>query len=483
MPSVMQLLANRVLASQLPSPVAPLLMVLSGEQIHPSLRTLIGDAFHCPVTSVYTLAEVGVVASECPDTRGYHVEERAAVVEILDEHGAPSPPGIAGEIVITPLSNRAMPLLRYQTGDRGYWAAALCGCGRSTDVLHIVGGRRPARLVANSGAPVSMVRFAKLLASLDVDRIDIDQADDGTVEVRYRSHRLLDINAHILLTTAFRSALGPEVPVSVRHANASPTAESLVGSRSVPSHPGSREDGLRAEPDWPAPQEVAAWLRRELEPHKDIEAAVITGSSLDPEATTRFSDIDLVLLVRGKIHYPVWVELARYLRGRLPQLRVNIDRLDHLSARAPLLTCRLLTEQLVVLGRLGLARLPWPRVDDLQREAELWRQGAGAILFSRLVDPDATSRDPLKEAWIASRYGLDALRYHYLTRGLQETAARTVVSLALGDRNAGWTWLSDLVEAYDVAREHRPPPPLGSGAAERYVEATLACVRTTAKTT
>jgi phenylacetate-coenzyme A ligase PaaK-like adenylate-forming protein len=478
MPSVIELLADRILAARSQRPAVPLLVVLSGEQVDSPVRALAGEAFNCPVTSMYTLAEAGVVASECPDTRGYHVEEHAAVVEILDEHGAPAPSAVDGEIVVTPIPNRAMPLLRYRTGDRGRRAGTPCGCGRSADLFHLVGGRRPARLVAASGGVVNAVRFAKLLASLDVGRIELGQADDGAVEVRYWSDRVLDVGARVLVTAALRGALGPEVPVMVRRANAALAAENPVGSRPV-----GRRDRARAEPEGPSPQEIAAWLQRELEPHTDIEAAVITGSSLDPEATTRFSDVDLVLLVRGEVDHPAWVELARYLRRHVPRLRVNVDRLQDLSARAPLLACRLLTEQLRVLGRLGLAQLPWPRAEDLHREAELWRQGAGAVLFSRLVDPDTTGRDPLEEAWIASRYGLDALRYHYIARGSRQTAARTVVGLALRDRSAGWSGLSDLVEAYDVAREHKPPPPIRSGAAERYLEAALACVRTAAKTT
>jgi phenylacetate-CoA ligase len=476
MPSVIELLADRIIAAAPTQPVVPLLVVLSGEQVDSRVRALVDKAFGCPVTSLYTLAEAGVVASECSDTHGYHVEERAAVVEIVDENGEPAPPGSDGEVVVTPLQNRAMPLLRYRTGDRGRWADQSCDCGQTADLLYLVAARRPSRLVATSGGTVNVVRFAKLLAGLAVERVQLSQAVDDAVTVTYWSERLLDDTTRALIVAALRCALGPGAPVRVRHASARTAAQAPGESDRLRSQGATAP----AEPDGPEPHEIAAWLRHELRQRTEIELALITGSSLDPEATTRFSDVDLVLLVSGTIGDAAWTALAGHLRGRLPRLRVNVDHLDGLSVRAPLLACRLLNERLLVLGELDPARLPWPTAEDLQSEARFWRQGAGAVLFSRLVDPGAAGREPLREAWIAARHGLDALRYHYLLHGERETAARAILSRALRDRSLASGWLADLAEAFDVAREHRPPPPIGSHAGERYLAAALASIRTTA---
>jgi hypothetical protein len=62
-------------------------------------------------------AETGVVASSC--TAGtMHAHTRSHVVEIVD-----------GELVVTPLGARALPLLRWSTGTKATWLAEPCPCG------------------------------------------------------------------------------------------------------------------------------------------------------------------------------------------------------------------------------------------------------------------------------------------------------------------------------------------------------------------
>ena len=42
---------------------------------------------------------------------GLHVASPQQLVEIVDEAGKPCPPGVVGHVLVTPLSNLAMPLL------------------------------------------------------------------------------------------------------------------------------------------------------------------------------------------------------------------------------------------------------------------------------------------------------------------------------------------------------------------------------------
>ena len=63
------------------------------------------------------------------------------ILEVLDPEGAPCPPGTEGDIAVTSLVNRAMPLLRYRIGDRGVAADGVCSCGRGLARLESVSGR------------------------------------------------------------------------------------------------------------------------------------------------------------------------------------------------------------------------------------------------------------------------------------------------------------------------------------------------------
>ncbi|RZB19857.1 hypothetical protein StrepF001_01095 [Streptomyces sp. F001] len=59
-PTVLDLLAARADA-------APAGVIVSGETLDARARAGIGAGLHCPVSSLYTLAEVGIAGSECPD--------------------------------------------------------------------------------------------------------------------------------------------------------------------------------------------------------------------------------------------------------------------------------------------------------------------------------------------------------------------------------------------------------------------------------
>ena len=65
--------------------------------------------------------------------------EDAFYLEILeDDLTAPAAPGATGWLVLTTLRRKAMPLIRYLTGDRAAVVESDCPCGRST-VLSVRG--------------------------------------------------------------------------------------------------------------------------------------------------------------------------------------------------------------------------------------------------------------------------------------------------------------------------------------------------------
>jgi phenylacetate-coenzyme A ligase PaaK-like adenylate-forming protein len=449
LPSVFELLLARLTKAGSRAPRLRAVL-LSGEMVSTELALLGQDVFKCPVTAAYTLTEAGIVATACATDGGYRVEHDAVVVEIID-----------GEIVVTPLDNFALPLFRYRTGDRGAWLPP-CGCGRSEPRLALLGGRRPARLVGAEGRTLNVVRFNKLLTEIDVERILLEQAADGTVVVAYEAERPMAEGSRQVVTAAIRCALGPKIAVRFerrRPINSPHEDFWVVGS---------------VEPAGTGPAELLPWLRCTLSDLDGLVAAALTGSSLDPAAMTRFSDIDLMILVSGDPCESRWIELARTLRRHLASLSPHVDAVSDLPRRAPLLTCRLLSEHLDVLGHMDEQTLPWPTMAALRAEARIWAQTTTASLAYRLADPQLHARDLVREAAVAARHAVDALRFRGLLNGLHDTAATRVLERAKGARHQ--PWLDGILEAWDVAREHRPPPPPGDGAG-RWLAAALACVR------
>ena len=122
-----------------------------GEILPPETRELCRDAWAVPVIDAYSSQETGYIALQCPMHERYHVQSECVMVEILDDRGEPCAPGETGRVVITPLHNFAMPLVRYEIGDYAEPGVA-CDCGRGLPVLNRVVGRARNMLVLANGA-------------------------------------------------------------------------------------------------------------------------------------------------------------------------------------------------------------------------------------------------------------------------------------------------------------------------------------------
>jgi len=83
---------------------------------------------------IYGLSEIvgPGVAMECQHQSGPHIFEDMFYPEIIDpQTGQVLPDGAEGELVLTTLCKRAMPMIRYRTRDITSLAADRCACGRS----------------------------------------------------------------------------------------------------------------------------------------------------------------------------------------------------------------------------------------------------------------------------------------------------------------------------------------------------------------
>ncbi|HUF91102.1 MAG TPA: phenylacetate--CoA ligase [Candidatus Limnocylindria bacterium] len=114
------------------------------------LRAALERAFDCPAYDIYGLSEIigPGVAGECAARDGLHLADDHFLPEVIDPAtGAARPPGDEGELVLTSLTKRAMPLIRYRTGDITTLTTAPCACGRTSARMARVKGRSDDMLV------------------------------------------------------------------------------------------------------------------------------------------------------------------------------------------------------------------------------------------------------------------------------------------------------------------------------------------------
>jgi phenylacetate-CoA ligase len=111
-----------------------------GSQLTPSLRARLESGFGVPVHMAYGLNEIGAVAVRCENGR-YHVHTEHCLVQISAADGKPCAPGEVGHVLVTGLTNYAMPLIRYDTGDLAEAVDGTCGCGRTLPSFGEIAGR------------------------------------------------------------------------------------------------------------------------------------------------------------------------------------------------------------------------------------------------------------------------------------------------------------------------------------------------------
>jgi phenylacetate-CoA ligase len=134
--------------------ICPRLMFSFGELLDDNSRKIINSAFGTEIFDTYGCTEAGDIAWECSERAGYHINSDLITTEFVKDN-EPVAPDESGEIIITPLWNYAMPLIRYKIGDVGKSCDDICSCGRGLPLMRIVEGRFEDFIVLPNGKIIS----------------------------------------------------------------------------------------------------------------------------------------------------------------------------------------------------------------------------------------------------------------------------------------------------------------------------------------
>jgi len=192
-----------------------------GEMVTPALRGLLGDIWQVPVTDVYSAQEIGSIALQCPEHDHYHLLSESLRVEVLDAAGRPCGPGTIGRVVITPLHNFAMPLIRYEIMDYAE-VGRPCPCGRGLPVIRQVLGRSRNLATAPDGRRFWPSFPAETWMDIaPIRQVQLVQRTAEEIAVHYTMEYELNDSEQAAFTQALHASLGYAFKLDfVRHAGA-----------------------------------------------------------------------------------------------------------------------------------------------------------------------------------------------------------------------------------------------------------------------
>jgi phenylacetate-CoA ligase len=198
-------------------------IISSAQTMPPETRALVERAFGCLVYDKYGAREFSGIAHECDAHRGYHVNAESYIVEVIRD-GRPAGEGEIGEVVVTDLNNRCVPLLRYRLGDLAVATAAACPCGRGLPLLERVIGRVQAIVLGTNGRYLPATFFAHFFKEYEyaVARYQVVQEARDHLDVRIIRRSRFTRETEQQLRRGLADALGHDMTIRFEFVDALP---------------------------------------------------------------------------------------------------------------------------------------------------------------------------------------------------------------------------------------------------------------------
>ncbi len=155
-------------------------IVSTAMPLHDWQRVVIEEVFGVPATNRYGCEEVSLIACQCERHAGLHVAAESVYTEV---DGKPTG---TGKLLVTDLSNAAMPLIRYEIGDVVTLSDAPCPCGRGLPVIEKVEGRDADFVVTPSGSLISGISLTENFALHIRGAAQVQIIQETTTHLRVR---------------------------------------------------------------------------------------------------------------------------------------------------------------------------------------------------------------------------------------------------------------------------------------------------------
>lgn len=165
--------------------IAPRFLFCASETLTAETRHSLAATWQVQPYNIYAATECGVLAADCSAHQGLHLFEDLVILEIVDQHNRPVPPGTYGaRALLTTLFRRIQPLIRYELSDSVCRSVQeSCACGRPFTLLEGIQGRTSDLLSFSTASgdqvTVNPHLFSQIMDSVSAREWQIVQQREG----------------------------------------------------------------------------------------------------------------------------------------------------------------------------------------------------------------------------------------------------------------------------------------------------------------
>lgn len=191
----------------------PRSVITTAEALDPMTRQLLREVFGTEPYEFYGLTETGSAAWECASHDGFHLSEDSLITEFPDAAGGSR----ASRLIVTNLELKAMPFIRYETGDVVTLKPDVpCQCGRPSRRIAQVEGRSVDCVRLGDGRLVLPYDFTFVLKQIEgLNRYQVVHEDLDAFKVRYEGPSAGEDNRAKEIRMAIAGLVGPDAQVQV----------------------------------------------------------------------------------------------------------------------------------------------------------------------------------------------------------------------------------------------------------------------------
>jgi len=203
--SILATLARYCLDQRLAMPSSLIGVYSTAEMLDVAQRALMKDAFGCKVFNQYGSREIPNIACEC---RLGHMHVFTDMVWLES---------IGGQLLVTSLTNRLMPMIRYENGDSGELLEETCACGSPFPLMAMGMCRQNDFIAAPDGRRIHPSFFNRQLYGLtQIEGYQYEQATEGTLTLKLVGPQL-DAALAARIAVAIREEMGEAVDFAIKY--------------------------------------------------------------------------------------------------------------------------------------------------------------------------------------------------------------------------------------------------------------------------